>query len=172
MRLAIGLLVVVTVAVACGGGEDEGPTAGDYYTQLQRVSETAQIQERGLQNGLRSRLEETELPDDRLDVLLVYVDQSAALYQDVVDAIRALDAPDGLAAAQEAYRDAWQAQVNLFANIRDGGFSDAGGLSDALASPAFEDAEAETTARCDDLQAAVQRTGSSVDLVCDGRPAR
>lgn len=171
MRFVLGLLVVVTAAVSCGG-EEEGPTAGDYYTQLQRVSETAQIQERGLQNSMRTRLEEAELPDDRLDVLLVYVDQSAALYQDVVDAIRELDAPDELAAAQDAYQDAWQNQVNLFANVRDGGFSNAGGLSDALASSAFDDAEAETTARCDDLQAAVQRTGSSVDLVCDGRPAR
>ena len=171
MRLAVGLVVVVTVAVACGGGEDQGPTAGDYYTQLQRVSETAQIQERGLQSSMHTRLEESELPEDRLDVLLVYVDQSAALYQDVVDAMRELDPPGQLADAQKAYQAAWQTQVNLFANVRDGGFSDAGGLSDALASPAFDDAEAETTARCDELQAAVQRTGSSVDLVCDGRPA-
>jgi hypothetical protein len=172
MRSVLGLLLVVTAAVSCGGGEEEGPTADDYYTQLQRVSETAQIQERGLQNSMHTRLEEAQLPEDRLDVLLVYVDQSAALYQDAVDAIRELDPPGDLADAQDAYQEAWQNQVNLFANVRDGGFSDAGGLSEALDSPAFEDAEAETTARCDDLQAAVQRTGSRVDLVCDGRPAR
>jgi hypothetical protein len=170
MRLALGLLVLVSLAVSCGGDEDQGPTAGDYFTQLQRVSETAHIQERGLQTSLRSRLSDAELPEDRMDVLLVYVDQSAALYQDVVDAIRELHPPDELAAAQDAYREAWQNQVNLFANVRDGGFSDVGGLSDALASPAFEDAEAETEARCDELQSAVQRTGSGVDLVCDGRP--
>ena len=170
MRVALGLLVVAMIAVACGGGDEPGPAAGDYFTELQRVSETAQIQERGLHASLRSRLNDAELPEDRLDVLLVYVDQSADLYQDVVDAIRELDAPADLAAAQDAYQDAWQNQVNLFAGVRDGGFTDVVGLSYALASPAFRDAEAETEARCDALQTAVQQTHSGLDLVCDGRP--
>jgi hypothetical protein len=170
MRAVLGLLVLTALAVACGGDDDPGPTAGDYFTQLQRVSETAHIQERGLQRDLRSRLNDAEVAEDRLDVLLVYVDQSADLAQDVVDAIRRLDPPAELASAQDAYQEAWQTRVNLFANVRDGGFSSVGGLSDALASPAFRDADAETQARCDELQAAVQRTGSGVDLVCDGRP--
>jgi hypothetical protein len=165
--LAVTLLLLVG---ACGSDVDAGPAIGDYFTQLQRVSETGQIQQRGLQRDLRIRLEEAPTGEDRMTVLTVYVDQSARLYQDVVSALRDLEAPEGLAGPQQAYLEAWRDQLELAVSLRDAGFTGSGPILEAL-QPAFRNAAAETRARCDDLQAAVAASGSDVDLVCDGRPA-
>ena len=165
----VGLLLLL--AVACGGDADAGPAPGDYFAQLQRVSETARIQERGLRHELRLRLEEPEPGADRMTVLTVHVDQRARLYQDVVDALGDLDPPDELAAAQQAFVEAWRSQLELIVAVRDAGFRGPDAILGALEAPAFRDAAAETKARCEDLQAAVAAAGSDVDLVCDGRPS-
>ena len=94
------------------GTPTPGPAAGDYFTQLQRVSETAHIQERGLSRDLRVRLDEAAVGEDRMAAVTVYVDQSARLYQDVVDALGQLGPPPELAAAQRAYLEAWQGQLD------------------------------------------------------------
>jgi hypothetical protein len=164
------VLMLVLLLGACGSDDDTGPAVGDYFAQLQRVSETGQIQQKGLQRDLRLRLEEAAPGEDRMTVLNVYVDQSARLYQDVVDALGDLEPPEELAGPQQAYLDAWRGQLNLAVSLRDAGFTGAAAILQAL-QPAFETAAAETRARCDDLQAAVAASGSDVDLVCDGRPA-
>jgi hypothetical protein len=163
-------VVLVVLVGACGSDEDAGPAVGDYFTQLQRVSETGLIQQRGLQRDLRIRLEEAPPGEDRMTVLTVYVDQSARLYRDVVDALGELEPPDELAGPQAAYLEAWRGQLNLAVSVRDAGFSGPTAILEAL-QPAFGNAAAETRARCDELQSAVAATGSDVDLVCDGRPA-
>jgi hypothetical protein len=160
----------VLLVGACGSDGDAGPALGDYFTQLQRVSETAQIQHRGLQRDLRVRLEEAPAGEDRMTVLTVYVDQSARLYRDVVDALRELEPPEELADPQQAYLEAWRDQLDLAVSLRDAGFTGSAAILEAL-QPAFGNAAAETRAKCDDLQAAVAASGSDVDLVCDGRPA-
>jgi len=88
------IVVLLVVAAACGGDADAGPAPGDYFAQLQRVSETAHIQERGLRRDLRVRLEEASPGEDRKAVATVFVDQSARLYQDVLDALGSLDGSD------------------------------------------------------------------------------
>ena len=171
MRILRSLAVALALLVgACGSDEDPGPVVGDYFTQLQRVSETGQVQQRGLQRDLRIRLEEAPPGEERMTVLTVYVDQSARLYQDVVDALGELDPPEELAGPQEAYLEAWRAQLNLATSLRDAGFTGSAAIMEAL-QPAFGNAAADTRARCDDLQGAVAATGSDVDLVCDGHPA-
>jgi hypothetical protein len=163
-------MILVFLLVACGSEDDVGPVVGDYFTQLQRVSETGQVQHRGLQRDLRRRLEGASPGEDRMDVLTVYVDQSARLYQDVVDALAQLDPPEELAASQQAYLDAWRSQLAVALGVRDAGFTGASEILEAL-QPAFGNAAAETRARCHDLQAAVAANGSDVDLACDGRAA-
>ena len=170
MRLPRSVVLVVLVATACGSNADAGPAPGDYFSQLQRVSETAHIQERGLDRDLRIRLEEAPPGDERFSVVTVYLDQSARLYQDVVDALGSLDPPEELAAAQQAYLDAWRVRSDLFAKLRDAGFASADRILRQLDSPVLHETAAETDASCDDLQAAVAAAGSAVDLVCDGRP--
>ena len=169
MRLPWSVVVLALVATACGGNADAGPAPGDYFSQLQRVSETAHIQERGLGRDLRVRLEETPPGEERFSVVTVFLDQSARLYQDVVDALGTLDPPEELAAPQQAYLDAWRAQLDLFVKLRDAGFASADRLLRQLDAPVFRETAAETDASCDDLQAAVAAAGSAADLVCDGR---
>ena len=172
MRLQGLFALLLVVAAACGGDADAGPAPGDYFAQLQRVSENAHIQERGLRRELRLGLEEAASDGDRMAVLTVFVDQSARLYQDVVDALGALDAPEELAAAQRAFLDAWRTQLDLVVAIRDAGYADPDAIVDQLEAEAFREAAMATEARCDDLQAAVAGSGrSDVDLVCDGRPS-
>jgi hypothetical protein len=166
---ALGLLVLV--AAACGGDADAGPAPGDYFAQLQRVSETAHIQERGLLRDLRVRLEEAPPGEERLAAATVYLDQGARLYQDIVDAVGALDPPEELASAQRAFAEAWRSQLDLIVHVRDGGFRTADRILEQVESPTFRNAEADTRAACDALQEAVAAAGSGVDLVCDGRPA-
>jgi hypothetical protein len=163
--------VLLLVAAACGGNADAGPSVGDYFTKLERTSQTAHIQERGLGRDLRIRLENVPPGEDRMAVLTVYVDQSARLYQDVVDALGQLDPPQELAAAQQAYLQAWKGQLDLFVAVRDAGFHGPAGILKQLGLPAFRDAARETDARCEDLQAAVEANGSHVDLACGGRPS-
>lgn len=169
IRSATALLLVV--AAACGGDADAGPAPGDYFQQLQRVSETAHIQERGLRRDLRSRLEEAAPGAERMAVLTVFIDQSARLYQDVIDALRQLDPPQELAAPQQAYLEAWQGQLDLVVVVRDAGSSTPAAILKQLESQVFQATAAETKARCEALQTAVTASGSDVDLVCDGRPA-
>ena len=170
MRLPRILAVSLVCAAACGGGADAGPARGDYFTQLQRVSETAHIQERGVRRDLRVRLEEASPGEERLAAATVYLDQAARLYQDVVDALAALDPPAELAAPQDAYREAWRAQLDLIVAVRYAGFKTADRILGQVESPTFREAATETEDACDDLQAAVAGAGSDVDLVCDGRP--
>jgi hypothetical protein len=171
MRFRRTFALLLVVAAGCGGNDDAGPAPGDYFAQLQRVSETAHIQERGLRRDLRIRLEEAPPGEDRMTVLTVFVDQSARLYKDVVDALRQLDPPPGLAAAQQAYLEAWRGQLELVVAVRDAGFPGPARILEQLELPAFRDAENETKARCEDLQSAVAASGSDIDLVCDGRPS-
>jgi hypothetical protein len=163
--------VLLVLAAACGGGADADPAPGDYFTQLQRVSETAHIQERGLRRDLQNRLEDAPGGEDRMAVVTVFIDQSARLYQDVVDALRQLDPPQELVAAQRAYVNAWRGQLRLMRTVRDAPFPGPAQILKQLELDAFRDAAGETKARCEDLQAAVAANGSDVDLVCDGRPA-
>jgi hypothetical protein len=163
--------ILLVVAAGCGGNAGAGPAPGDYFAQLQRVSENAHIQERGLRRELRIRLEKAPPGEDRMTVLTVFIDQSAGLYQDVVDALGQLDPPTELATAQRAYGEAWQSQLELVIAVRDAGFSGPTRILTELGRPAFRDAGNETKARCEDLQAAVEASGSDVDLACDGRPA-
>jgi hypothetical protein len=170
MRIRRAFALLLVVAAGCGGNADGGSARGDYLTQLQRVSETAHIQERGVRRDLRIRLEEPQPGEDPMSVLTVFLDQSARLYQDVVDALGQLEPPDPeLAAAQRAYREAWRSQLDLIVAVRDAGLRGPDAIIDALGKPALRRASAETKARCEDLQAAVEASGSNVDLVCDGR---
>ena len=162
--------ILLLVAAACGGDADAGPAPGDYFQQLQRVSETAHIQERGLRRDLQSRLRKAPAGEERMAVVTVFVDQSARLYEDVGDALRQLDPPQELADAQRAYLEAWNSQLHLMRQVRDAGLPSPAQILKQLELPAFRDATAATKARCEDLQAAVTANGSDVDLVCDGRP--
>jgi hypothetical protein len=171
MRVRRAFALLLVVAAACGGNADAGPGADDYFTKLERTSETAHIQERGLGRDLRVRLEEAALGADRMDVVTVFLDQSARLYQDIVDALRQLNPPPELAAAQQAYLEAWKGQLNLVTKVRDARFPSSGQVLKELGRPAFRDAAKETKVRCEDLQAAVDASGSDVDLVCGGRPS-
>ncbi len=171
MRLSRAVTAVLILAAACGTGDDPGSGRGGYPAQLARVSGNAHIQERGLARALRIRLEHAGSGEERLAALVVYVDQSARLYQDVVDALGQLDPPGGTASAQDAYIEAWQSQLDLVIAVRDAGFRGPIPFLEALDAPAFDDAVAETRARCEALQAALGASGSKVDLDCDGRPS-
>jgi hypothetical protein len=170
MRIRHGFILLLVFAAACGGGPDAGPSAGDYFMKLERTSQTAHIQERGLRRDLRTRLEHLPPGEDRMSVVTVFLDQSARLYQDVVDALRQLDPPQDVDTAQQAYVEAWQAQLNAFVALRDAGFSSSWKILKELERPVFSDAAKETKTRCEDLQAAVGASGSHVDLACGGRP--
>ena len=171
MSLRRTFAILLVLAAACDGNADADPARGDYFTQLQQVSETAHIQERGLRRDLRSRLGNAPTGQARMAVVTVFVDQSARLYQDVVDALRQLDPPQDVAAAQQAYLDAWKGRLHLMRQVRDAGFPGPAQILKQLRLDAFRDASAETKARCEELQAAVEANGSAVDLVCDSRPS-
>ena len=105
-------------------------------------------------------------------VVTVFVDQSARLYQDVVDALRQLDPPPELAAAQQAYLEAWQGQLDLMRagprrRIPESGTDPEGARATRLP----RCGEGDEDVRCEDLQAAVDASGSDVDLACGGRPS-
>ena len=168
MKLRLLLAVLLTVSVACGGG-GHGVSGEDYVTQIQRVSVNAHIQERGLAKELQRRLKHAGSQARRLEALKVYADQSARLYQDIVDALKELQPPDEVATAQERYEGAWQGQLDLVVGLRDAGFG-VHDLLDNLDGKAFESAAAETKTRCEQLQEAVSADGAGVDLACDGSP--
>jgi hypothetical protein len=169
MRIARPLVLVLLFVGACGGDGGSRPAPGDYFAQLQRVSETAHIQERGLRRDLRIRLEEAAPGEDRRAVVSVFLDQSARLDQDILDALGALDPPSELAAAQQAFFDAWKSSLDLIVKVRDASFPTADEVLERLEAPVFRNAAKEIRRRCDDLQAAVAAADSDVDLVCDGR---
>jgi hypothetical protein len=162
--------VVLVTAVSCGGAEGSAIVPGDYFTDIASVSQNAHIQERGLARDLRRRLDQ-EVGAQRLDAVVVYVEQSAQLYADVVGALEALEPADGLEGAHEGYVEAWNAQLELIVQVRDAGFKAISGYFEALEASAFEDAAATTRARCEDLQQAAADLGRELDLACDGRPA-
>jgi hypothetical protein len=168
MRVRGMVVLSLLIAAACGGDADAGPARGDYFTQLQRVSETAHIQDRGLRRDLVRRLKEAAA-EDRMTVLTVFVDQSVRLYQDVVDALRQLDAPPELAEEQRAYREAWQGQLVVMRAVREAGFRSSAQILKQFGLPAFKDAAATTRTRCEALEDAVRSSEPDVDLVCDGR---
>ncbi len=141
------IVVLLVAAAACGGNADAGPAPGDYFAQLQRVSETAHIQERGLRRDLRVRLEEAPPGEDRKAVATVFVDQSARLYQDVLDALETLNPPSELVAVQQAFIDAWRAQLDLTVKVRDAGSPSADRILEQLESPDFHDAAARDEGR-------------------------
>jgi hypothetical protein len=163
---AIALLVVL--AASCGGGDASALGAGDYFTQLARISENAHIQQRGLARDLRVRLERAE-PGTELDVVEVYVGQSARLSQDVVDALTDLQPADGLQDVHAAYLGAWQSELDLLVKVRDAGFRHLGGYLEALEAQPFEEARDQIQARCEDLQTAAAAAGRELDLACEGR---
>jgi len=171
MRFRRGVVAVLLAVSACGGDAGSGPGRGDYFTQLQRVSENAHIQERGLRRDLRVRLERADGPAERRTGLDVFVGQSARLYRDVVDALRALEPPESVSARHDAYMEAWQGQLDLIIKVRDAGFVGWLAIRDALEASVFDDATAETRTRCEELQSTVAASGEEVDLACDGRPA-
>jgi len=168
MRLVGTLLALAVLAVACGSDPETTPAADDYFSQLARITGNAAIQERGLKRDLRIRLEEAKLPEDREDVVSVFVDQSARLYRDVVDALGSLEPPTDLLAPQAAYADARRAQLDNMVKVRDE-IQGVGNILDAIETPLFRDAAAEVQERCDELQSAVQALDADVDLRCDGR---
>ena len=166
-RPAIALLFVL--AAACGGGEDASALdPGDYFTQVERISQNAHTQERGLARDLRVRMERAIPGAERLGVVEVYLGQSARLYQDVVDALADLQPEDGLEGLHDAYVGAWQAKLDLILSVRDAGFPAAIPYLRQLELPAFDDADAATRARCEDLQRALTAAGREVDLACGG----
>jgi hypothetical protein len=167
MRFAGSILALAVVAAACGGDPETAP-ATDYFGQLARISGNAAIQERGLRRDLRIRMEEATLADDRMDAVVVFVDQSARLYQDVVDALGGLETPSELLAPQAAYADAWRTQLDNIVTVRDE-IQGVRNILEAIDSPDFTDAAAEIRERCDELQSAVEAQESDVDLRCDGR---
>jgi hypothetical protein len=169
MRIGRVLAVLLVLAAACGGDGGSGPGRGDYFTQLERVSETAHIQEHGLRRDLTARLKQARGGDDRLNAVVVFVDQSARLYRDVVDALRDLDPPQEAEAAHQGYLDAWQGQLDLVVAVRDAGFPGPLPYLEALKAPAFDDAATETRSRCQALQSVVAARDPDADLRCGGR---
>jgi hypothetical protein len=157
-------------AAACGGAEGSAILPGDYFTDLARISQNAHIQERGLARELTRRLER-QGGGERLNTVVVYVEQSARLYEDVVDALDALEPADGMEGAHQGYLDAWAAQLELVLQVRDAGFQAAPRYLEALEAAVFEDAASTTRARCQDAQEAAAGLGRELDLACDGRPA-
>jgi hypothetical protein len=161
--------ILLIVASACSSGGPSASGGNDYFSQLQRISLNARIQERGLTRQLRAGLETPEPGIDSLDVLVVYVNQSAAHYQDAVDALDALQPEEGLEDPHESYLAAWRSKLDLIVTVRDAGFEEAPGYLGALEGQAFDDAATEIRTQCEDLEQAVVAAGQELDLACDGR---
>ena len=161
-RCAIALAMLL--AAACGS-DDAGDQGKDYPTQLALISQNAHIQERGLARELRTRLERGPI-GERLDVVEVYVGQSARLYQDVVDALDDLRPIDGVQDAHAAYVEAWTGQLELITKVRDAGFRGSAEYLEALENKAFDSTADDTRASCEDLQQALASAGRQVDLAC------
>jgi hypothetical protein len=167
LRPAIALLLVL--GAACGGDDASALNPGDYTTQLARITENARIQERGLERVLRSRLE-SPAPSTELEVVEVHVGQLVRLYQDVIDALTALQPEEALQRPHDAYVAAWQAQLDVLLKVQDAAFDSATAYLDSLEPPLAETQSA-TRSRCEDLQTAVTALRSDVQLTCAGRPA-
>lgn len=162
------LPIVLAVAVACGGDGGSSAGRGDYYTELERISQNAHIQERGLQRELTQRLDGPA--SERLSAIEINVDQRARLYEDVVDALTALEPLEELGAAHDAYVEAWRGELALIKKIRDPGFGSVPEYLGALDASAFENARATVRGVCVDLERIAIAAGRQVDLACDGRP--
>ena len=161
------LTTLLIVAVACGS-DGSGVAGEDYVTQIQRVSVNAHIQERGLARDLQRRLKQAGSQAEKLEALKVFADQSARLYQDVIDALDGLDPPADASRAQDRYGAAWGDQLKLIVKVRDAGFG-VGDFLDTLESQAFHDAANATKNRCEQLQQALSADAAGVDLACDGK---
>jgi hypothetical protein len=161
---AVGAVLLV-LASACAGDVDAGPARGDYFDQLARVADTARIQERGLRRDLRVRLEDAAGGLERIEALRVFVDQSARLRQDVVDALQTMEPPEEVATAHGAYIEAWRAELDLYAAVREAGYT-AQEILETLEDPAFRAATADRRSACESLASAVTQLGENVDLSC------
>ena len=168
MKSCYLLAAVLILAVACGDGGN-GVAGEDYVTQIQRVSVNAHIQEDGLAKDLQRRLKHAGSQAERLEALKVFADQSARLYQDVIDALKGLDPPDDAATAQNGYEAAWQDQLDLILGLRDGRFG-VHDFLDNLDGKGFHSAAKVTRTKCEQLQQAVTADATGVDLACDGTP--
>ena len=166
-RLAIALLLVL--AAACGGEDASALDPTNYFTQLARIGENARIQERGLVRDLSARVEAAD-GAPQLQVVEVHVEQLVRLYEDVIDALTALEPEEALRGPHDAYVAAWQAQLDLLLKVRDAVFETATAYLDSLTTLLTE-AKAETRARCESLQTAITGVGSEVELTCGGRAA-
>ena len=166
MSLGRGVIAVAMIAATACGADDPGAVGKDYPSQLSVISQNAHIQEHGLARALRTRLKRAS-PEERLDVVEVYVGQSARLYQDVVDALDDLAPIDGVQDAHAAYVEAWTGQLELITKVRDAGFRGAEEYLEALDNRAFDSTANDTRTACEDLQEVLVSVGRDVDLACD-----
>lgn len=170
---SLRLIALVLLLAACAGEDASALGPGDYFTQLERISQNAHIQERGLLQDLRRRLDRAE-PSEELDVIEVSVGQMARLYQDVVDALADLTPASGVEDPHAAYLEAWQAQLDLLVKLRDAGFDSPmeylRALDTSRKAPLTR-VRNETRATCEDLQQAVATAGRDVDLACERHPS-
>ncbi|HEX6400273.1 MAG TPA: hypothetical protein VF108_07380 [Actinomycetota bacterium] len=162
------LTIVLAVAAACGGDGGSTASRGDYYAELERISQNAHIQERGLARELTQRLEGPA--SERLSAIEINVDQRTRLYEDVVDALTELEPLEELGAAHDAYVAAWRGELDLIRKVRDPGFRSVSLYLGALEASAFDNARATVRDVCEDLERIATAAGRQVDLACDGRP--
>jgi hypothetical protein len=166
-RAAIALLLIL--GAACGGDDASALDPGDYFTQLATITENARIQERGLARDLAARVEAAG-GEPPLQVVEVHVGQLVRLYEDVTDALVALEPDETMQLVHDAYVAAWQDQLDLLLKVRDAAFESGTAYLDSITN-LLTDTRAETRARCEDLQAAIATAGSEVELTCEGRAA-
>ena len=167
---ALATVPLVLLLVACGSAGGSPSGGGDYFAQLERISQNAHIQERGLRRALEQRVEQAATPRERLGAIEVTMDQRVRLYEDVVAALNGLESADGLEAAHEAYVQAWEELLELNQKVRDSGLRTVPEYLATLNAEAFDAAIADVEAACEDLQTVASAADRPVDLACDGRP--
>jgi hypothetical protein len=167
---ALRAVPVVVLLVACGSAGGSPTGGGDYFGQLERISQNAHIQERGLVRALDQRVEEAATPRDRLGAIEVTMDQRVRLYEDVVAALNGLETADGIEAAHEAYVQAWEELLELNQKVRDSGVRTVPEYLATLQAEAFDASAANVRSACEGLQTVASAADRPVDLACDGRP--
>lgn len=171
VRASRATAIALLLAVACSSAGGSPVGRGDYFSEVARVSQNAHIQERGLERELAGRLKRAATPAERLTTLEIYLDQRTRLYEDVADALAALDPFEGLDAAHDGYVETWQQLLELVRKVRDAGFDSVTDYEDALATSAFETARTAVETACEDLQTVAAAAERPVDLACDDRPS-